>query len=468
MKKTLCVLLAGLCAATATFSTACNKGEIVVPEYTSDKGVDFLAYAPPTAANNENAGNPDLINDEQYKLLADAGFTKVQALYDGWRRGGGTIEEISETAQADALRALACAEKYGIKYYVRDWTFYGFVNNVKDENEYAAVIDKMFDENNLYVNSSAYAGNFLHDEPTIQQMDKMAKVYDLYKAKVPDGVAFINILPDYATDLALDENQQTSYEEYIDHYLDLFADKTGYISYDYYPLNKTTYQGMESSRIKESYLQNFELVATKAKERGIDFNLYIQAVSDSTGLRDILGVQDFRFQIYTAMAFGVTSFTYYTYYSRSGDGALIAKDGTPTYRYYAAKTVNNEIHAWEQVYRNFAWEGIMTNLGDELNENIAFSLLDSPMESHPRIANWTVSEDTICGVLKDGDGRDGFMFVNYTDPYFDKSDTVTVKFNNARAALVYRLGQKMVVPLDKGEYTFKLYPGEGRFVIPLA
>jgi hypothetical protein len=33
---------------------------------------------------------------------------------------------------------------------------------------------------------------------------------------------------------------------------------------------------------------------------------------------------------------------------------------------------------------------------------------------------------------------------------------------------MYRLGKKIVVPLDEnGSYTFKLYPGEGRFVIPL-
>ena len=100
-------------------------------------------------------------------------------------------------------------------------------------------------------------------------------------------------------------------------------------------------------------------------------------------------------------------------------------------------------------------------------ENVGFNLLKNPITTHERINSVSVTEDTVIGVLKDGEGRDGFMFVNYSDPYFDKTDKVTVKFNNARAALMYRRGQKMVVPLNKGEYTFKLTPGEGRFIIPL-
>ena len=60
------------------------------------------------------------------------------------------------------------------------------------------------------------------------------------------------------------------------------------------------------------------------------------------------------------------------------------------------------------------------------------------------------------------------MIVNFTDPYFDKDSEVTVQFKDAKALLMYRLGQKVVIDLPKdGSYTFKLYPGEGRFVIPL-
>ena len=148
MKRKLSLVIASLMAVTACAFTACKDklGEIVVPEYESDKIVDFVAYAAPTKANwNGSASNAECITDEQYKLLADAGFTRAQALYDGLRVGGGTIEQLSETAQTDALRALACAEKVGIKYYVRDWTFYGFVNSVKEE-DYEKALQAIYSE----------------------------------------------------------------------------------------------------------------------------------------------------------------------------------------------------------------------------------------------------------------------------------------------------------------------------------
>ena len=101
-------------------------------------------------------------------------------------------------------------------------------------------------------------------------------------------------------------------------------------------------------------------------------------------------------------------------------------------------------------------------------DNQCFMNLTSPMESHKRIKKIESTEDTLIGVFKDDKGMDAFMIVNFTDPYFDKDNEVTVQFKDAKALLTYRLGQKVVVDLPKdGSYTFKLYPGEGRFVIPL-
>ena len=64
--------------------------------------------------------------------------------------------------------------------------------------------------------------------------------------------------------------------------------------------------------------------------------------------------------------------------------------------------------------------------------------------------------------------KDAFMIVNVTDPSEKLDNEVTVKFKNASSLLMYRLGEKKVISLGKdGTYTFKLQPGEGRFVIPL-
>ena len=81
----------------------------------------------------------------------------------------------------------------------------------------------------------------------------------------------------------------------------------------------------------------------------------------------------------------------------------------------------------------------------------------------------SASEDTLLTSFKHKETNDdAFMLMNFTDPYENKIDEVTLKFNNAKGLLMYRFGQKMLVRLpSNGEYKFKLYPGEGRYLIPI-
>ena len=127
----------------------------------------------------------------------------------------------------------------------------------------------------------------------------------------------------------------------------------------------------------------------------------------------------------------------------------------------------------ESAYAAYEWEGVMYKNADEMYENQLFANLDSPLESHEKISIESCSQDTLVGtfIAKDESSanKNAFMIVNSADPSTDKDDEVTLKFNGAKSLLMYRLGQKIVVPLSKdGTYTFKLYPGEGRFVIPLS
>ncbi len=469
-KKTLIKIGSLALSALSLFLVAgCNTsgGEIKVdiPEYAAGGKVDFTAYGSPTNPNwDGGSGNADGLTYEVYKDMADAGFTQVQPIFDGYLAGNATIEQRSAKATKDALKALALCEQLGMKYYVRDWTCYGLVNNVADEDQ-LSVVENMFGEKNEYIDHPNYLGNFLHDEPTVQQMNRMLPAIEKYQELVPNGRIFVNLLPIYATTVQLDDTGNSDYYDYVDHYCKTIGTKVGYISYDYYPLFKSQY----GSSVKNSYLLNYEIVAKAAKQYGLNKKVYIQLCKlyDVGNSRDIIGVQDLRFQIYSGMAFGYTDFIYFGYATTGNYDKLIDINCKPTYRYYAAKTVNNEVHAWENVYTSFEWEGIMAFNGDDLAPSEAFEMLETPLDSHPRIQSVKTTEDTLVGTFKDGEKRDGFMFVNYSDPYLDKTAETTVTFNDAKALLMYRYGQKVIVPLNKGAYTFKLEPGEGRFVIPL-
>lgn len=466
----------------------CKGGEVSVPDFTSEGGVRFTAYAAPTV-KKKVAG----LTEEHYQKLSEAGFNKAVALYEGSSaaRGNDTYETIvkrSEKAQADALAALNLAEKYGIKYYVRDWSFYGLGKNFKDittKEQFETVISKMFDENNAYIKHSAYGGNFGFDEPDIKEMETIvwqAELYNEYVAKNGNGgELFVNLLPAYVGDntVSLDPEKQTTYTEYVDYYFENIAPLLGYVSYDYYPFKVT---GNGKKYVRNTYYYNYEMMADRCKKGDYELRAFVQAKGDFTGTRSLCGVGDLRFQIYSGMAFGCREFTYYTYSSEVNETNYTTEDGYSlydlntgkyTWLYDAAKTVNNEVHAMEKAYAAYDWEGVMYKNADEMYENQLFANLDSPLESHEKIAIQACTQDTLVGTFTANDesnaNKHAFMLVNAADPSADKDDEVTLKFNGAKSLLMYRLGQKIVVPLSKeGTYTFKLYPGEGRFVIPLS
>ena len=124
----------------------------------------------------------------------------------------------------------------------------------------------------------------------------------------------------------------------------------------------------------------------------------------------------------------------------------------------------------EDAYLQYNWDGVMYKNGDEEEQNVCFTYLENDAyKTHPRVGFKKVSEDTLLTTFKHKETKDdAFMLVNWSNPYDKKNSEVTLNFKDAKGLLMYRLGQKVIVKLPKsGDYTFKLYPGEGRFIIPL-
>lgn len=473
----LCILLPGC----GTAKTA------VEPTFPESEGVDFTAYSAPTM--NKKVSEK---LDDAYRKLSEAGFTKAIALHEGSSSATGediydTIALRSEVAQDTALTVLDLAQKYGIKYYVRDWSFYGFGRNFKDtintKEDFEKVISKMFDENNPYIDHPAYGGNFGFDEPNVQEIDTIAWQVELYNKYIQQnsdvgGELFINLNPGYVADNSktLSENMDYTYREYVQYFIDNVAPMLGYVCWDFYPFVSN---GSECY-IRDIYYYNMELVAQMAKEHGYEVRTFVQATGDYTGMRNLDNIGDLRFEIYSGMAFGVREFIYYTYSSGNNETNYTAQEGyslydyktdTYTWVYDAAKQVNNEVHAMEDAYMAYDWEGTMFMNANEMVDNQLFANLTSPLKTHDRMEILSCTQDVMAGVFtakeESNSAQDAFMIVNVADPMEKLSNQVTVKFSDATHLLMYRLGEKKVVELPSdGVYTFQLEPGEGRFVIP--
>lgn len=467
---------------------SCSASSLKAPEFESHKGeLTFTAYSGPTVAKKASGNtNPNTVTRENMVKLKEAGFDRLIALYEGGTglTGADTYETIikrSEVAEKDALAVLEAMEGLDLKYYVRDWSFYGLVRNyvkntdpiIDTEEEYEQVIAKMFDENNQYINHPNYGGNFCHDEPYYNELEQIAIQVKLFKKYMAlrgkdDASLIVNLYNDTVGMEALNGH---SYEEYVDRYFELIAPQLGYVSYDYYPLMSSYYAG---SYIKNTYLNNLYIIAKKCKETGIELRTFLQCIGNSTGMRDLAGIGDLRLQIYSEMAFGSRDFIYYEYantnpQSGTGYGLFDLQNDVYNWTYDAAKTVNNEVHAFEDAYLSYNWDGIMYYNANPDFENIAFTYLEGEaITNHPRVSFKSATQDTIMGTFKNEKGDDAFMLVNFTDAYQNKTSKVTLHFNKARGLLTYRLGQRVLIKLPASRnYTFELYPGEGRFIIPI-
>lgn len=456
--------------------------DFTVPTFEKSNGIRFTAYSGPTFARLASGNsNVNTVTDEHVKKVAEAGFNKILALYEGGGSVGGSdvwavIKNRAKRANEDAMTMLPLCEKYGLEYYVRDWSFYGLLTNypgqVTTKEEYKKAIDIIFDDDCQYIYHPSYCGSFGTDEPFYWDLEKVQWQVELYQqalaAKGLQGEPLINLLPMHVTTSGLG----STYAEYVDKYFELIAPLLGYVSYDFYPLKSNYFAG---GYVRNDYIGNLILMAKKCKENNIELRTFMQSIGNWTGMREMKSIADFRFQIYTNLAFGSKEITYYEYgnpYSvESGDyGLLNLQDGTYNWTYEAAKKANTEAHGMEDAYLQYDWDGVMYKDGNENEPNIGFTYLENDAyESHPRVAIKKVTQDTLLTTFKHKETKDdAFMLVNESNPYDLNNNDVTLNFKDAKGLLMYRLGQKVIVKLPKsGDYTFKLYPGEGRFIIPL-
>ena len=167
-------------------------------------------------------------------------------------------------------------------------------------------------------------------------------------------------------------------------------------------------------------------------------------------------------------------YTYFNYYKPDTDGCdslIDCQTGARTDAYYWAQEVNNEIHSFEKTYLNFKWEGVMYLDAGMTTQQLA--LLETCMTSHERLTNIRSNKDVVVGVFSDKDGAngrtDGFMVMNYSDPYYANKgakDNVVLIFDNATHALVYKDGKQYIATLTDGKLSAYLGAGEGMFVVP--
>jgi len=149
----------------------------------------------------------------------------------------------------------------------------------------------------------AVYGYYLRDEPSADMFPGLAKVAGLVRELSPGKWPYINLFPDYATSGQLGT---TTYSEYLERFIGTCHPTI--ISYDNYSL-------MDDGSVRDSYWSNLEAVRSACKRHGLEFWNIVLSVAHFS-YRE-LNAADFRFQVYTTLAYGGRGLSYFTYFSSS-------------------------------------------------------------------------------------------------------------------------------------------------------
>ena len=186
----------------------------------------------------------------------------------------------------------------------------------------------------------AVLGYHLIDEPSGKMLPNVATWVRAFNAANPPGLAFVNVLPYFKEGAA--QHGGISYNDYVTSFVELAKPRA--LSYDHYVL-------MADGSIKESYYPNFEIAREQSLKAGIPFwfvglaNAHFDYMEPSYAT--------FRFQVFTAMAYGARGIGWFTYLSRDHCNyrlTAIDYDGRRTPTWEMLRAANMQIHRLGPVY----------------------------------------------------------------------------------------------------------------------
>ncbi len=444
MKKILAIFLS-LIIALGISGCGDNMNKIEIQDFskieqkTKNITIGGLIAPPPAGYHHYEDGttNENFITTERYVQAAEAGFDFLE----GHAEKGFKSPEVTQ--------ALNSAKEAGIKYMVNSDILL-FYNSTPERIKEA--IGDVLEHEGCF-------GVFAVDEPQATRYDTIAMLWNRYKQATGKFME-VNLLP-------FDKEVQYGVPTYDD-YVEQFCQKidTNYISVDIYPFyEKNPSTGEVGYGMYDSWLYNLETIQNFAVKYGNREHWECVQGQKVHGFSKLPDYNDIRMQIYTSMTYGASAFQYYCYWTPEEveRPCLIDKRGNPTSIYYDAKKVNLEIKKFGNVFVHFApgWKGVLP-----VGESKQFDYLRTPLKSYPRIKSVQSTDAAIIGAFNDGEGRDAFMITNCTVPGLNVKNTVTVNFNDAKTAICYIGGEKIVKETDNGKLTLELGAGEGVFVVP--
>jgi hypothetical protein len=198
------------------------------------------------------------------------------------------------------MRELSLAAEFNLKYLINDNRIdIPSLGDAPADPVVTKAVTNDFKNLPANLNDTVY-GYDLGDEPR-RAFPSLKDWVQHIKSNDPSKLAYTNLLPRHG----LPSDQ--AYLDYVDSFYPLGADRSqipDVISYDYYPLLKTS--------ALNHYFENMRLISGRAKALGISFWTYPISVQDNANYR-VIDPQYLRLQAFAPIAYGANGLIYYTY-----------------------------------------------------------------------------------------------------------------------------------------------------------
>lgn len=448
-----------------------------------------------SASGAESSKLPDYDKEDADKMIFNAWFTPEisEESFKAYKECGFNYmflqgNNIGSLGGSKMMEAMELCEKLDIKVYVDVTRSEGAMLNLAERlTKYKCFMGFNYDEPVIHSSKLNGTTGIVELSPYVTAL----------RNKYPQVEFLVNLNHTSCVSYPWGTEPFT-YEEYLqalfDNILSVYADTNTrkWLSCDDYPLYKDT-SAKKQYYLKADWIQGLEYLATKKRDSDMELysNFFIQAMPYGTGAKSrdrVPSYNDLRLQIYSVMAFGYDSVSFFCYGTppavEGGEFteeqvALVDRSGNKTEIWTNSQKLISEINKFSHTYMQFNdnWLGVLPLLGtnniakDDTYYNSSFDTLISPLSGANRlkgVKSVEATEDSIVGYMQDKNGNPGYMVVNYNDTTENKKSVVTFKFANYNKAYVYIDGIKKEVTLKNNELTLDLGVGEGVFVIPYA
>lgn len=432
---------------------------------------DSVAWYYPTLDSSN--GYDNATNNAIAQTMKDAGFTMVNLA------GVGSLNLNSEANIEATKQIIAMFYRNGLQSVV-------YTSNAQD--------GEMFGGSTLpdFSDCAGFAGFLVWDEPlpTTAAMNRLAEYAAWYNSVygASETPFMVNLFPSYAPCFENATGDYKTYVDYIKAYCDMILSQvngTKYLSTDSYPI-------MADGTLKANFL--YDLAVLKAY--GLEYDAFVHACLQASGWDEGNTTQSvapteeqMRLQLYTALAFGMDSVSWFSYEPLNNtitDQSPVNFDGTKNEAVYnAMQAVNADLAAFGSLYKTYDWKGVIMSspakgtsiFGYYINQDPQYNAYDR-VKSESLFAKYLLSASNtkafssvsgsgnyIVGVMEDENGNEAFTVVNYSAPKDSKAVALTLKGVESAKYTVYIDGVAQEVEIGASGYTLNLQPGQGAFIV---